>query len=169
MLTYAYICLHTLTYAYICLHTLAYAYIHILTLTNAYKRLHTLTYAYIRLHMLIYAFKRFHMLLLCLYTLLYAITCFYMHRTKSVTTTRWPRVTRLPALPAEAGKKMYLRKMIKMDVWCWACIGHQIYIFYKITSRKCESLVGKHSAPHTWERLFGPTSLLYLQWMSKSV
>ena len=79
-----------------------------------------LTYAYIRLHMLIYAFKRFHMLLLRLYTLLYAITCFYMHRTKSVTTrttpTRRPRVTRLPALPAEAGKKLELQAIVRRQV-----------------------------------------------------
>ena len=100
-LTYDYIQLYTLTYAFKCFHMLSNASIRFQTLWNAYIRLHMLTYAYIHI--------RFHMLLLLLYTLLYAITCFYMHRTKSVTTrttpTRRPRVTRLPALPAEAGKK----------------------------------------------------------------
>ena len=76
-------------------HTLSNAFIRFYMLSYAYVCLHTLAYAYIHLHMLSYAFI----------VLLYTFTCFYMHKTKSVTTTtRRPRVTRLPALPAEAGK-----------------------------------------------------------------
>ena len=63
-------------------------------------------YAIIRFYKLSYAF-------ICFYTLLYAFICFYMlytcFKSKCVTTRRTttrPRVTRLPALPAEAGKNV---------------------------------------------------------------
>ena len=52
----------------------------------------------IRFQMLLYVF-------ICFHTLYMLFTCFKSKCVTTTTTTRWPRVTRLPALPAEAGKK----------------------------------------------------------------
>ena len=59
----------------------------------------------IRLKMVLFAFLCFTCAFICFPMLYMLFTC---SNSKCVTTTRrtrWPRVTRLPALPAEAGKK----------------------------------------------------------------
>ena len=63
-----------------------------------------------------YAFKCFYMLsyaFICFHMLYMLFTCFKSKCvTRRTTTTTWPRVTRLPALPAEAGKNLAVSK-------CW--------------------------------------------------
>ena len=80
------------------------------TLLHAFTRFHTLPYAsimlsytFIRFHTCLYAFICFCTLLLCF---LYALECC---SSKSVTTrTRSSLLPCIPALPAEAGKNIYI-------------------------------------------------------------
>ena len=110
---FADLCFFTLSYIFTCFYITLYAFIRFLYAFS--MRLYpficfcTLLYAFVRLYMPLYAFICFHMLLyafICFYMLYMLFTCF---KSKCVTTRRTttrPRVTRLPALPAEAGKKV---------------------------------------------------------------